>query len=569
MKQISKKIWIPLTVVGGLVVLFAIIFPIIWCCVINVDLKASAEQIDESQQIRVQWDTSELVDSVTITVKHNGDLVSKEIITDFVTINSGEAVVDAYYGKMNIEVKIQKGIYTTSEKVKCDLSASVYNFAPLTATMPVTLFSLSLDEVTQQGTIPTFVWFKRSGAWDWNSLPENVYPMPVASPDEFLESGQKVIYDKTSKYIAELYSINPDSFFNLFYNDFYAYGWVDAVFGNGIPQENYKVFLLSDGTASFSYFNEHFDNENAEENYAKMAQDWKKLKTQVAEKGSYTEKSKGFVIDANDLREYAYVMAKEEANVEWWLTRINGTLAPNNADFYSQVESTQSVKVKDLNTLLTALEEDEQQALKKLYKFSDSMFEKAEEEGKKAMVILGTWTQNEYYFQDYVSAIQTYYGDEYVYYYKGHPKNPTYTEEGKLEMLESIGLIDVDSTIPAELIIFFNPDIYLSGYATTSFVSVPSPDKCCALFNMTKETAESNSGAQAYDENMDFFITKVESSDPTYGEIVSDDDCYLLEFNDTANYEIAIFDASEKSIKYYKFNSDLGSYEEVDMSMTA
>ena len=48
MKQISKKIWIPLTVVGGLVVLFVIIFPIIWCCVINVDLKASAEQIDES-----------------------------------------------------------------------------------------------------------------------------------------------------------------------------------------------------------------------------------------------------------------------------------------------------------------------------------------------------------------------------------------------------------------------------------------------------------------------------------------------------------------------------------------
>ena len=71
--------------------------------------------------------------------------------------------------------------------------------------------------------------------------------------------------------------------------------------------------------------------------------------------------------------------------------------------------------------------------LKSLYKFSDTMFEKAEEEHKQVMVILGTWTETEQadYFDNYVKAIKAYYGDNYVYYYKGHPKNPTDTVECK------------------------------------------------------------------------------------------------------------------------------------------
>jgi len=50
------------------------------------------------------------------------------------------------------------------------------------------------------------------------------------------------------------------------------------------------------------------------------------------------------------------------------LTRINGTLAPNNSDFYNIVSNTASVKVKDLNTSLNAMNETQKQNLKKLYK---------------------------------------------------------------------------------------------------------------------------------------------------------------------------------------------------------
>lgn len=556
MKKLSKKVWVPLVAVCAAIVAFVIIFPILYCCVLNVKLKATATQIDESQKLLVSWDTDKAIDSVTVRVTHGDDLISETTCHDLETILNSQMEVEAMYGKLSVVVKIKKGIYTTSEKFKCNLSASKYNFAPLAGTMTVTLFSLSLDEITENGKIPTFVWFKRSGAWDWANLPENVFPMPTATTKEFLSSGQKKIYKETTAYIKELYSINKNSFFNLYYNDYYAYGWVDAVFSNGLSKDNYKVHLLSDGTASFNYFNAHFNNANANENYSKMAEEWLTLKGQVAKKGYYKEGATGFAIKAENLKDYAFVMAKEEENVEWWLTRINGTLAPNNTDFYNLVASTTSVKVKDLNTSLNAMNEIQKQNLKKLYKFSDAMFEKAEQENKKAMVILGTWTVNEYYFKDYVSAIQTYYGDEYVYYYKGHPKNPTYTESGKLEMLESVGLIDVDSTIPAELIIFFNPEIYLSGYPTTSYVSVPTPDKCCALFNVTKAGANG-----AYKDNMDFFISKVESTNPVYGSLVTSDRCFLIEYNVTEEQDIAIFDAVTKTIKNYKYNDSTSSYD--------
>ena len=558
-KIMSKKIWIPLVVLGALVVIFAIVFPIIYCCVINVDLKASATQVDDTTNINVQWDTSEPVDRVTIEVKHKGDLVNQQVITDVGDILKGNSNIEAYYGNMDVSVTIKKGIYTTTDTAKVALSTSEYNFAPLTATMPVTLFSLSLNEITQDGTIPTYVWFKRSGAWDWSALPNGVYPMPTIGTYDFLNSAEEKMYAETSAYIKELYEIDNTSKFNLYYNDYFAYGWVQATIDNGIPQQNYKVVLLSDGTASFAYFNEHFDNANAETEYAEMAEDWQTLKEQVAEKGSYNKNTNGVAISADDLREYAFVMAREESNVEWWLTRINGTLATNNADFYSVVESTANVKVKDLNTLLNAMDETQKNDLKTLYKFSDSMFEQAETENKKAMVILGTWTQNEYNFDDYVKAIQAYYGDEYIYYYKGHPKNPTNTVEGKLEHLESLGLTDVDSTIPAELIIFFNPEIYLSGYSTSSFVSVPSPDKCCALFHTNKANADAS-----YKDNMEFFITKVDNDDSVYGSIVENDRSFLLEFNDTTNYDIAIYNAENNTFTYYK-NVD-GTFTEVTLS---
>lgn len=569
MKNISKKVWIPMLVALAAVIITAIILISLTYTVWKVDLKVVAKQVDKSQNVEVSWETSKQIDSIEISAKHDGDNVFSVKLSNPNDMLKGSYVVPVHYGRQTIKVTIKNKLYSTTEEKEVKVYADEYNIAPITATMPVTLFSLSLmDEDNGIGKnalgedIPTFVWFKRSGAWDYAQLPENVFTMPTATASQITgDSNQREIYEETSKWVKELYEINPESKFNLYYNDYYAYGWMQATIGNGIPTDNYKVVLLSDGTASFSYFNDHFDNANYQAEYDKMLAKYNKLKKQIKKEGTYVEDSKKFAIDAGKVREYAYIMTKEEPNVEWWLTRVSGTMAPNTPEVYSEVEAlvnSGEIKVKDLNTLLKALTEEEKADLKTLYNFSDTMFEKAAEENKKIMVILGTWTdtENETNFDQYVKAVQKYYGDGYVYYYKGHPKNPTNAVEGKLQHLKSLNLIDVDSTIPAELIFFFNPDAYCTGYQSTTFVSLDD-EHSCGIFNVRESTF-----AEAYKDNIDFFITTLANDDAIYGDLVNNNTSYLLEFVNTAEYDIAIYNEANNSMTYYKYNGS--TYEVVE-----
>ena len=190
-----------------------------------------------------------------------------------------------------------------------------------------------------------------------------------------------------------------------------------------------------------------------------------------------------------------------------------------------------------------------EEKLKKLYKFSDDMFKAAETQNKKIMIILGTWSPtkpNEPYLKEYADAVQALYGDDYVYYYKGHPKYPTNTVSGKLEQIESYGLIDVDSTIPAELLFFFNPTAVGSGYLSSTFTSL-TDERCGMLFGHSKgETLDI-----VYKDRLDGFITKVNKG---YNSVVTTDNCFLVEFNDTTNYDFAIFNADNNQLTYYKTN---------------
>lgn len=587
-RNIPKAVWLPLTIIGSVLLAGLIVFVLVYTIAFKVDLKASAEQIGQTQSIIVKWDTSKPVDEITITVKHGNDLITKKYITKYNEIAQGQIEIPVYYGKLTVNVSAKKGIYKNTKETSVNVYTDEYNIAPITATMPVTIFTLSLEDITKKGQIPTFVWFKRSGAWDWSKLPENVYPMPVASTSELLNSGERVMYQKTSAYVKELYSMNKNSKFNFYYNDYFAFGALQATIANGIPESNYHITFLSDGTASFNYFNKHLNNSNYETEYANMVEKYETLKTQIAKRKTYKQSSVGFSISANDLREYAFIMANEESNVDWWLTRADGTLGTyviettGKSVYETLVKPTigTAIKVKDLKSLLVKIDPrvnsenasktDEEIAeltkdlwfkkedLKSLYKFSDTMFDKAKEEGKEVMIILGTWTQTEQaeHYDNYVKAIQAYYGDNFVYYYKGHPKNPTDTVKGKREHLEEIGLIDIDSTIPAELIFFFNPEAYGSGYRSSTFLSV-SAEKTCAIIKERKDTF-----SESYKSNVDIFMsTNTLNSEKT--GFVDSSTCILFEFNDTTKYDIAIYNAETNELKYYKLNSS-SVYQEVE-----
>lgn len=522
----------------------------------TANLTVTATQVENEQKVNVGFETDFVYDSVTVSVIHDGTVSYKHTYKS-ADVSETPLQVPAFYGKQTIKVQLKKGKAVCTRQKEVPVFAQVYNIAPLTATMPVTMFSLSLPEITENYTIPTFVWFKRSEAWNYDNMPENVYTVPVASLRQIKgNSNQKTIYKMTNAWIKELYDINPSSHFNLFYNDYFGYGWLDATVARGIPTENYTVSLLSDGTASFHYFNKRLNNKNYESTYAKMKADYETLKTEIAAQGSYIERG-SYIISAEGAREYAFVMAKEEPNLTWWLTRANGTLGTEKVDgdvtvynkIVSELEGTK-ILIKDLKKLYSNLSEENCEMIRKLYDFGGSLLTEAVTQNKKPMILLGTWAYSEDRFADYVKATRAFYGTEkYVYYYKGHPKSPTNSVPGKLEQLEALGLIDVDSTISAELFFFTYPPCVGSGYQSSTFLST-TDEQTGAIWGVRKGKV-----GQSYEPNLDAFISPLDHFDTTYGKYLDSEalDRYMLvEFRDTSVYDFGIYDNTTETIVYYK-----------------
>lgn len=529
-------------------------------------------QVNDEQKINVSYTSDENVNKLEVTVKHGDDIVSENTFEGD-ALKEKEVTVDAYYGKHTVTVKAYaEGDFSTEITEEIALSASEYVIAPISGSMPQLYFTLNMKEITNNGEIPAFVWLARPDSWNWNNLPENVYAMPTVAMEEVLTHNN---YDRmievTDAYIEELYSINSDSKFNLYINDYNSYLYLKLLAGNGIPESNYYVTLLSDGGASYKDFNAAFNSEDtefdADAKYAEMAENLGKLYTEVREEGDYYYDTSKFTVDTGAFRQYSYVAAKEMDNVEWWILRPRaGVLCSPDEEFINTVLNTDKVEgiIEERNfaSPLKAMTDEEKAELKSLYNFNNEMFEAADEQGKKAMMILGSWanSENEPDFADYVNLVKAYYGEEeFVYYYKGHPNTPTSNYPDKQAQLKELDLIDVESSINAELILFFYPDIYMCGYNSSTFMSVESAEMACCMFNMSVEAAENNDGTAEYRNLIGIYTSKI-TEDSDYAELCNGEgNFYLVEFNNEEAKDgaaFAIFDASAKTFTYYNADKE-------------
>ncbi len=524
-------------------------------------------QVGEEQKIAVDFSGEENVKEVEVVVTHNGEEVNTVTVSDEETLSQKSVEVDAYYGRHDVTVNITKDDGTVASKTsEVCLSASEYNIASLSGSMPVLLFTLQILEDKNINEYPTFVWLDRSGAWNWNGLPENVYPLPTATEEEYTTPNvnRSLMYEKTQDYIKELASINEESRFNLYLNDYDTDQYLHMIVANGINDRSTCTYL-SDGAFSYVQINNVFNVENATAKYEQMAQEYLSTKEQVESRGYYNWDS-GFTVNGNELRDYLLVIAHEEDNVNWVFPRLRSDhikLDKDTTDFVKNyiIYTTngtvygKGIKEVGINTMLLAIQSDENkvQELKSLYKFNDDMFTEAAESGKKVMMLLGSWATSEEDFEVYTALTKLFYGDEYVYYYKGHPNTPTDMYPEKAEQLDELGLIDVESTINAELILFFFPDIYMSGYSSSTFNSIQNPEMACIFWNATKEQALAT--ADQNGEMFDYYASKLANDDETYGSLLENVEhtYFLIETNDSLglDYEFAIYDSTDGTIKYY------------------
>lgn len=483
------------------------------------------------------------------------------------------------FGKYTISVEYLKGndVVGASEELTVGIAASAYNFAPISATFPAVLFSLSLwegseyniTEDAEGNPIPTFAVFERADSWDWNNLPANVYKLPTASDSDFTGvkwGGQAWIdsRNKMSSYIKDLYEISPNSTFNLYYTDNFVENMLWLLEANQIPESQYHVILLSDGSGTYAYFNDTFRNDNGTL-YDAMRADWEALKQKSREEGKFDPSWAKYASSTNlsmtCLPKYAAVAAEDE-NVDWWVARTNGTFSIKNEELLAKVVG--NCTVKGVSKMLANVQASGyDKSFQQLYHFDADMFGSASETGKPIMLILGSTVNNEPDFKDYVRLIKKHYGDSYEYYYKGHPGTPTALYPSKQQDLEELGVTDVDSSIPAELILFFFPDIYMCGYDSTTFQSVESDQMACGMFNSAKSDILAN---KTYGNMLDFFTRRIDKSKAEFSDYLSlcketDHVYYLLEYNDTTDAEIAIYDAGDQVITYYKNTGNEGEVQ--------
>ncbi len=486
------------------------------------------------------------------------------------------------YGKFrSAKITLMSGDkkYMEFEPDNIVVTSDRYNFAPISASYPVLVFSLKLKEITENGTIPTFVMLERHDHYNWDKLYYGVTVIPNVAPENAYALFERGSYEKMSEYIGELYELNPDSHFTLYCNDTMPELILQMCYANKIPESNFNAVLMTDGSGTASYINSAFGN--IDDPYARldsMSAEWKKLKKHVYENGyDYNDILKVEFPRLPDiwyaiLWKYDYVIARD-VNVEWWTNRlrVNENLTSIRDKAFAEELLTYRKELYT-NNLLDALSEEDTLKFKDLYKFDEQMFEQAETQNKKIMVILGTgWGNERATFYDYLKITMDYYGDEYVYYYKGHPAYPTSLYPERQEVLDRLGaegynVIQLESALAAEIILFFKPDISLCGWPSTTFQSVENQSMACALFNITKEKASKS--YPTYYKLIDMFVSVIAkgTTQLDYGghSFVLDGthDYNLIEYNNTSEYseqtdryalhDIAIYDSFDGTVKYYK-----------------
>lgn len=486
-------------------------------------------QVNNSSKLKVDITTDSRIKEYSLQVFSSYDNEEIEIASCSGKLSGGhvaEVIETNGYGKLKVRITFPNANYSVERDI--NIVSDEYTFVLLPATLPVTVFTL--ENISSESDVPTFLGLERSLSYNWDNLPSNMYRNPKI-PKEINDNSNLTFHThqvpRMIELVKELHEISPDAKINFVTSDIYPELIVKTMLWNGISDANITIY--SDGTATYSLMQGTFggDSEAVQAKYDELKADWESIKNDALSGDKtcldkYEEKWSKYAT----LKIYSPIIAQDE-NVTWKVGR-KGLLTCNNETIQSLIQG--AAEQFNLGSLLTSLDEEKQNSLKALYNFDTGVFDESRKNNKKIMVFLGT--RNDYsngHLEDYLSFLKTYYGEDYDYYYKGHPAEPSGLPQfdQKKQIFDSVGCGEVDASIPAEIILFFCPDIDLCGYPSTTYQSADSSHVFTIMGtnDTTIDSLKTTCNNNGYLDKVNSFIAKIDET--TYSFEVVGDDCYI------------------------------------------
>ena len=492
------------------------------------------------------------------------------------------------YGKFTVKLKFYKGkkLKKTVTVKNLGIVAEEYNLAMHDGTMSPLFFTMSLmgaantsdargsvKTVSESGApIPTFVSASRDYMYNWKYMPKNTYRNPMMKSSSAGNLNKKT--DGMAAYAKMLKSLNNKSKFHFYITDDNILGVDKIIYQNRFSDSQFDLVLITDGSRSATEFNQFYGGDNAQSVYNSMVNEWKTMIDAHRAGQSYSwTRLKNLHGDENfeafGLSYYAYAVASAD-NVVWWVSRKDNFKSTDSA-FLSAAQA-KMVQVP-LNNMLADLQaQGKSEQLKNLLKFDKDMFAAANNNKKVPLVIMGTRVNLEVDFEPFESYINEQFGKEYEIYYKGHPATPTALYPEKKAQLDQFGIHDIESSIPAELILFYYPEIMVAGESKStlneSYIDGHKKVYKGMRLEPAMASASNPSDAKYYLNTFESFFTRINDSyEEPVKELCTSDNCFLIEFNKEVKdvpYDIAIFDQDNNTIKYYVLDEETAKYVEVD-----
>lgn len=266
------------------------------------------------------------------------------------------------FGKFTVELSTEKNgaVVRKFPKRTVGVTADSYVLAPVSATLPVAMFSLNLwgkDSVRRIG--PVIAMFERPNAYDWNALPgptaeeHGVYALPYLTerenafqPGGFDEAAQQFRdrIDVFADYVRDLRELDPSSDFHLYSVDMFPNMVQKVIYANRIPQDQYTINLMTDGAYSYVKFADLYQGSNPRGTHERLLREWKEMKEHAYANGRADAKAS----EQWSTADYLWALVDSEPNAHWWLARpkLLSTSGDGNA-FATQVQK--SPKVRGVN----------------------------------------------------------------------------------------------------------------------------------------------------------------------------------------------------------------------------